>query len=205
MFGFTNDSHAATLDRLLEAAALPSASPATLFRDVSDDFWFWAFTAGYRSDRRLAQILPAFPSEDVQCRFAGAAGDDTMRDAFGFYSLVRDMARQHRQQPVTAILEFGCGWGRIIRLFLRDVEPQNLWGIDCLPAAIELCKDTNPYCNFRLVDPFPPSPIGQGSFDLIYAYSVFSHLSEDAHERWLAEFTRILTAWRPACGDNPPT
>ena len=191
MLGLTNDSHIATLDRLIQTSP-PNASPVTVFRDVSDDFWFWAFTEGYRSDRRLVEMLPAFPSEDVQCRFTGAAGDDTMREAFGFYSLVRAVARQHRAQPVTSILEFGCGWGRMIRLFLRDVEPQNLSGIDCMPAAIDICKDTNPYCTFRLVDPLPPSPIGQATFDLIYAYSVFSHLSEDAHEQWLVEFNRIL-------------
>jgi SAM-dependent methyltransferase len=191
MLGLSSESHIATLDRLLGTSS-PHATPATLFGDVSDDFWFWAFTEGYRRDPRLVEILPAFPSQDVQCRFTGASGDDTMREAFGFYSLVRRIARQHRQQPVTAILEFGCGWGRMIRLFLRDVEPQNLWGIDCMPAAIEICQSTNPYCRFQLVEPLPPSPIGQQTFDLVYAYSVFSHLSEDAHERWLGEFTRIL-------------
>ena len=31
-----------------------------------------------------------------------------------------------------------------------------------------------------------------GSFDLIYSYSVFSHLAEEIHLRWLAEFHRLL-------------
>lgn len=29
-------------------------------------------------------------------------------------------------------------------------------------------------------------------FDLVFAYSVFSHLSEETHEKWLEEFRRIL-------------
>ena len=180
MIASSNSTHLATLDRLI-AAAPSGASPAQLFGEGSDEFWLWAFTDGYRSDQRLRQY-----------RFAGAAGDATMRDAFGFYTLVRVLLQKHRQLPVAAILEFGCGWGRMLRLFLRDVEPQNLWGIDCLPAAIEICRGTNRYCNFRLVAPFPPSSLDDNTFDLVYAFSVFSHLSEAAHDKWLTEFSRIL-------------
>lgn len=191
MLGTTNPSYLATLDRLFESAR-PDASPARLFGGVTDEFWFWALTEGYRTDERLKQVLPGFPPEEVQYRFTGAAGDDTMREAFGFYQLVREILRSHRHEPVESVLEFGCGWGRMIRLFLRDVEPANLWGVDCMPAAIDVCRDTNRHCNFRLIDPFPPTGLASNRFDLVYAYSVFSHLSEDAHERWLGEFTRIL-------------
>jgi SAM-dependent methyltransferase len=159
---------------------------------VSDDFWLWAFTDGWRCAEPLQTILPAFPPDDVQRRYTGATGDDTMREAFGFYALVKTIAARHLGRPLESVLEFGCGWGRIIRLFLRDIEPGRLWGIDCMPGAIELCTSTNHSCQFALVDPFPPTPLTTGSFDLVYAYSVFSHLSERAHLEWLAEFKRIL-------------
>jgi SAM-dependent methyltransferase len=183
--------HRATLDRLLQARS-STDSPAQIFDGVTDDFWFWAFTEGYRTDPRLAEILPAFPSEEVQFNFTGAAWDDTMRQAFQFYTLVQHIVRVHGAQPPSSVLEFGCGWGRIIRLFLRDVPPGQLWGVDCLSTAIDICKATNTYCRFELVDPLPPSTLPAASFDLVYAYSVFSHLSEDAHLQWLKEFTRIL-------------
>jgi SAM-dependent methyltransferase len=169
-----------------------SRTPRDLFGGVSDDFWLWAFTEGHRTDARLREVLPAFPPDDIQLRYAGAAGDDTMRDAFGFYSLVKNLAGQHLRRPLESVIEFGCGWGRILRLFLRDIEPHQLWGIDCLPGAIDICTSTNPYCQFTLVDPFPPASLAPDAFDLVYAYSVFSHLSERAHLEWLAEFKRIL-------------
>jgi SAM-dependent methyltransferase len=184
-------SHRTTLDRILRDRREP-ASPHELFAGASDDFWLWCFTEGYRSDDRLRAILPAAPPDDVQCRFAGASGDDTVRDAFGFYSLVRSLVAQHGRGAPGSVLEFGCGWGRILRLFARDVAPQHLWGIDCLPAAIEICRETNPHSQFRLVDPLPPSGLPADSFDLVYAYSVFSHLSEAAHLAWLEEFRRVL-------------
>jgi SAM-dependent methyltransferase len=59
-------------------------------------------------------------------------------------------------------------------------------------VVIDICIETNKWCNFQLVDPFPPTTLPDESFDLVYHNSVFSHLSEDAHLRWLDEFHRIL-------------
>jgi SAM-dependent methyltransferase len=38
----------------------------------------------------------------------------------------------------------------------------------------------------------PPTSYPDQMFDLIYSYSVFSHLSEEAHLAWLKEFKRIM-------------
>lgn len=86
------------------------------------------------------------------------------------------------------MLDFGCGWGRIIRFF--DIE--NLWGIDIDEEAIKACQDTIPTARFARVDPLGPAPFEDGTFDVAYAFSVFSHLSEEAHLRWLGEIKRIL-------------
>jgi ubiquinone/menaquinone biosynthesis C-methylase UbiE len=79
-----------------------------------------------------------------------------------------------------------------VRFFLREIEPHRLWGIDCLPAAIDVCTSTNRSAKFALVAPFPPTLFENDSLDLVFAYSVFSHLSEPAHLAWLGEFQRIL-------------
>jgi SAM-dependent methyltransferase len=47
-------------------------------------------------------------------------------------------------------------------------------------------------CNFDAIDPMPPIKYPNNMFDVIYLYSVFSHLSEAAHQSWLNEFHRIL-------------
>ena len=157
-------SHRGTLDRILTVPA-EGRSPRHIFGSTSDAFWFWCFTEGYRENERLRRLLPSLPADEVQCRFTGASGDDTMREAFSFYSLVKSLVSQHRAKPVESVLEFGCGWGRIIRWFLHDIEPDRLWGIDCMPEAIELCRSTNPYCRFELVNPFPPSNVPDDTFE----------------------------------------
>lgn len=183
-------THQQTLDAVLRGSK--GRSVRELFGGTTDDFWLWCFTDGYRQDARLREVLPGFAPEARQYQFAGAAGDDTMRDAFSFYHFVKSLVRQHASTPLTSVLEFGCGWGRIIRFFLKDVEPDKLWGIDCMPEAVELCTSTNDQCHFELVNPIPPSNVPSGAFDLIYSYSVFSHLSEEVHLAWLREFKRIL-------------
>jgi len=75
---------------------------------------------------------------------------------------------------------------------MRDVPTAQLYGVDVMPLAIDLSKKTNPWCQFSLVPPLPPSNLPTGSFDLIYLHSVFSHLSELAHDHWLTEFQRLL-------------
>jgi len=184
--------HQSRLESILATPAV-GVSPSSRFAGVSDDFWFWLFTEGYRANEsRLRGLLPEMPPEAVQLRFTGASGDATLGEAFGFYQLVRKLAAKHRRGPVQTILDYGCGWGRIIRFFLRDVNLDNLIGIDCYPEMIDLCRATNPFCRFELVDPYPPTRLSDNSFDIIYSYSVFSHLSEEAHLAWLEEFRRVL-------------
>ena len=82
--------------------------------------------------------------------------------------------------------------GRIIRFFLKDVGPEKLLGIDHSEEAIHACVNTNKWCRFMLVEPYPPTPLIAGSFGLIYLYSVFSHLPEEMHWMLLQEFHRLL-------------
>jgi SAM-dependent methyltransferase len=191
VFDLLSTSHQSTLNRLLRDGT-SGRLPSDLFRDVDDDFWLWCFTDGFRADQRLRELLPDFPPADVQCRFTGAAGDDTMREAFAFYAIVKEAQKRHGRRPLDAALEFGCGWGRIIRLFTRDVPPGSLWGIDCMSAAIDICRSTNRLARFELTPTFPPTDVPSDTFDLVYAYSVFSHLSEAAHLAWLEELRRVL-------------
>ena len=181
------------LNKIL-AAKTESDSPETLFKPCDDVFWFWINTEGMRRSRALREILPALPDEAVQNRFTGSAGDTTLREGFGAYKLFKEIAGNYGQPlgPSSQILDYGCGWGRTIRFFMKDVAPSNLWGIDCHNAVLEICLKTNKWCNFHLVDPFPPTNLPGESIDLVYSYSVFSHLSENAHFRWLDEFQRIL-------------
>lgn len=153
------------------------------------------------SDRAWLKLLseprdgvPPLPPTPIQERFCGRAGRSAMEQALEFYKVIRSAAEK-ADRPLSsmkAVLDFGCGWGRITRCFLRDLEPETLQGTDCDPEMVDYCSSVMPGHRFSCNPPLPPSSFADGQFDLIYAYSVFSHLSEAAHRAWLGEFHRIM-------------
>lgn len=186
-------AYRAALKKILSETK-PGGMPNDLFAGIGDDFWFWLNTQGYREHPSLRKILPAMPEEDVQLAFTGAKGDSVLREGFSAYTLFKQCYENHLGciARTNGILDFGCGWGRIIRFFLRDVQPSRLWGCDPVDRMIDICKSDNSWCNFRTIGTSPPSPFRDDTFDLIYSFSVFSHLSEGMHNILLAELGRIL-------------
>ena len=134
------------------------------------------------------------PEENVQLMITGDKGDAVMSDGFASYRLFRNLYERHVSPIVHCgnILDFGCGWGRIIRFFLKDVKPSRLLGVDPVEEMVALCKQQNRWCGFERIPFVPPSQLKGSTFDLIYSFSVFSHLSEEMHKKVLAELSRLL-------------
>jgi 2-polyprenyl-3-methyl-5-hydroxy-6-metoxy-1,4-benzoquinol methylase len=135
--------------------------------------------------------LPGLPPDDVQMRFTGLTGLQNLEQAFHFYKhsvLLSNL----KQIDNPKILDFGGGWGRVSRFFLRETSPQNIWIVDCLTDSIKWLKETQNPCNVIQNSPSPPIEGLEADFDLIYAYSVFSHLSEEYFQRWVSYFMSLL-------------
>jgi SAM-dependent methyltransferase len=90
------------------------------------------------------------------------------------------------------ILDFGCGSGRVLRHFAPEAESGEAWGCDIDAASIEWATaNLTPPLRFVGCDEVPPLPFADEYFDLIYAISVFTHLT-DSWSAWLLELRRIL-------------
>jgi len=93
----------------------------------------------------------------------------------------------------THILEWGCGVGRIIRHLPRLSKPgTGITGVDINPAMIGWNSTNLPGIAFHTIDYNPPTPFADGSFDLIYALSVFTHIEREHQHAWLQEMHRLL-------------
>ena len=91
------------------------------------------------------------------------------------------------------VVDFGAGWGRVARLFATTLNPDRLILADVAQRAIELCIEHGvPGRPMKLDAKAPVIPLASGSVNYVYAYSVFTHLSETAATVWLDEFHRIL-------------
>jgi SAM-dependent methyltransferase len=90
-----------------------------------------------------------------------------------------------------AVLDFGCGCGRVARHW-AGVEGPEVYGCDYNPALVAWCAENLEEVRVARNGLAPPTPYVTGSFDLVYALSVFSHLDEPLQHAWVVEFKRLL-------------
>lgn len=169
-------------------------SPSEVFGGVPDDLWLWINTEGYRRSSALRDLLPGLPEEEVQRHWTFFTGDEGLTEGFGVYCLVRALYERHLGHigDARGVLDFGCGYGRVIRFFLRDIDHRRLTGTDYNGSLIDFCRQSNRWCNFAQNDAEPPLSFEDDQFECVFAFSVFSHFSEAMHLRWLEELKRIL-------------
>lgn len=152
---------------------------------IDDDTWFELQFRPQEALKYLGIRLPALPSDEVQKRFTAHCGRNNLQQAFSFYKYIRSTCKLTTiNEP--KILDFGGGWGRISRFFLRDTKPEFIWIADCLADSIHWLHATVNPCNIVKNNPRPPiSSLNASHFDLIYCFSVFSHLNENYFNEWL--------------------
>jgi SAM-dependent methyltransferase len=165
-----------------------------VFAGISDEDWFWLLDTGVTTHFWLGNLLPTLPAAALQETYTGAKGHATLREGYQAYRLFKTQYERcvGPLSDCRGVLDFGCGWGRIIRYFLKDVPADRIHGVDHSKEVIESCRETNRWCHFELIEPNPPTGLPSESFDLIYLYSVFSHLPEILHQSLLEEFSRLL-------------
>jgi SAM-dependent methyltransferase len=187
-----------TVTRLLDLHA-----SANIFRDLygglTDEEWRDLLIRSINEPEIDAIPFPLFPERELQDQMHGHSGEMSLNEAQEFYSFVksRDNARK-AMGPDATFLDFGSGWGRIARLFLRDFDLRNIFGFEPNLAYCAVARSLNPYICFLNGDFTPDRTLPPDRFDLVIGFSIFSHLSERSAGDWLEEIARIM---RPeACG-----
>ncbi|MBW8892417.1 MAG: class I SAM-dependent methyltransferase [Burkholderiales bacterium] len=164
------------------------------FGGVSDEAWLEILVRSLDEPIIDGVVMPSFPPSETQVALQGSSGRAALEHAFRFYQEAKAYAafcgrplRQGRR-----LLDFGAGWGRIIRMFMRDLDARDLYGAEPEGENAALCRACNPYVNLLASDFVPPLMAPDEAFDYVTAFSVFSHLDEYAANRWMEEFARVL-------------
>ena len=190
----TTPSAAAVLQRLRERLGL-------------DDFGELMISLPLAQFPMVSRVLPRMAHPDVQAEWTGSTGLPLLRQSLSFVrSAAHNFSRlTGRTLGGVPMLDYGCGYGRLVRLMYYFTNPEDLIGVDPWDRSIEMCREYGLAGTFLLSDYLPASlPVARQDFQLIFAFSVFTHLSKraakaalDVCRRYIADDGVMIITIRP--------
>lgn len=90
------------------------------------------------------------------------------------------------------ILEWGCGPARIVRHLPALLPGSEIHGCDYNAQTVEWCRLHIKDAIFSKNELVPPLAYSGNFFDMVFAISVFTHLSRENHFLWMREIHRVL-------------
>lgn len=178
--------------------AVPSETPTTARISRST---FGSSVDSWSHDARAALPLPP-----VAMRTLVGQTDEALFNNPDGAPVIPGVGREHYR----AVLDFGCGCGRIARQLIQQRPPPTRYdGLDLHPGMIRWCQTNLApralrfnfhhhdvyYPAFNPGDEKPlsaPFPFGDGEFTLVLALSVFTHLTQEQSQHYFAEVARVL-------------
>ena len=160
-----------------------------------DDFGSVLFSLPIERFPDLAKVLPRMATEETQERWTSTKGRELLNQSLGIVRIFESIYWRNAKKPLSAarILDFGCGYGRLVRLMYFHQDPASVFGCDPWENSIILCEQSGLTANISKSDYLPDNlPYEDQSFDFIYAFSVFTHLSERATRQCLAVLRRKI-------------
>lgn len=171
------------------------------FGSLSDEAWCQLLVRSITEPVIDEVQFPLFPDNELQDRVHGSHGAQALAEATTFFKFVKANTYQTSANAVgKRLLDFGCGWGRIVRPFLRDFEFADLYAFEPDFVLVAVARTLNPYVTF-LPGAFlrnwsmayePNRNLPEQFFDLMIGWSIFSHLSPEFAARWLTEAARVV-------------
>ena len=170
------------------------ASMYNTFKKIDNHQWIEAVRHSVTQPVINGVHFPGFSDPKLSIEMVGSVSEQALREVSPVYLAIHDYAHTAGLVfgPDTRVLDFGCGFGELLRYFMKDIAPGNLIGTDMDASSVALCMKLFHGGYFEVNAPSPPLSHADASFDVIYSYSAFCHLSEKAHTAWLRELHRII-------------
>ncbi|MDD5274916.1 MAG: DapH/DapD/GlmU-related protein [Methylovulum sp.] len=123
-------------------------------------------------------IFKFWPSEEIQRQYTGAHGDLLLQRTKRFVSFLEKEGAF--TSPNSSILDYGCGWGRIASVIYVLHNPQ-ITSVDAWEKSLEFLQQSQlPVNSFKIPEKLDEQSLGCENYDVIYSFSIFTHLNIDA-------------------------
>ena len=151
-------------------------------------FRAYEIAVAIRPARTLRIDGPPLPPRRLLVRVAGTAdGEWFLRSGRAAYDAI---AANVPLGEVESVLDFGCGCGRVLRYW--SGRGGTIAGSDRDAGAVDWCRAHLPFATVARNGLAPPLEYEDASFDLVYALSVFTHLTAELQIAWRDELHRVL-------------
>lgn len=148
--------------------------------------------AGYPA---MSALLPNMTPQAIQERWTGHSGLTLLLQSIAFVQRIRTgyNALSGKRLEDATVLDYGCGYGRLLRLMMRYVDLDKLHGCDPWDVSLGHARADNIPVALRQSDIFPERlPYEDGTFDFIYAFSIYTHTSKRATQTSLAALRKAI-------------
>jgi SAM-dependent methyltransferase len=155
----------------------------------------WWLAVGAPVLRKARRPLPPFPPNRLREITAEPQLPIFLWTGLVDTHLVMRLFDQHRpgerREPVR-ILDLGCGCGRMTRHLGMRPDRWAVSGCDVNARHVRWCQRKLRTVHTSHTSAAPPTGYTDGQFDLVFSFSVFTHLAESRAAEWVAEIARIL-------------
>ncbi|OED42629.1 hypothetical protein AB833_05815 [Chromatiales bacterium (ex Bugula neritina AB1)] len=144
----------------------------------------------------LCRLLPTMPSDEVQKKWVGDFGRGLMIRSCNLARLFEVISLKLTGEGLESktILDYGCGWGRLLRIMNYYAPVENVIGIDAMQTSLDHCREAGIQNQLEIVSARPNTlPLGGREIDFSFAFSVFSHTPEDVTGLMLSSLRKSIS------------
>ncbi len=160
--------------------------------NLPQEVWAWLNREGAFSFPPLSKFVAPFPPPHLMENVSGLVSDREFASHGADFWLALSKLVHQPLTKFSSVLDFGCGCGRLGRMFKG--HPGQVYGCDIDGRHIDWLRQNISYYAAQQTKPDAVLPYGNGKFDLIISVSILTHLSESSQDRLLGELFRTAKA-----------
>jgi SAM-dependent methyltransferase len=153
-----------------------------------DDWVYLNRTAAFNKPD-LRKYVGPFPPTELMENTTGSTKESDFASTGADIWIALSQASPKPLSEFESILDFGCGCGRLARMFKGYTG--HFAGCDIDHRHIDWCTSNMAYMEAKLSSVQQPIPFADDEFEAVISISIFSHLNESSQDQFLQELRRV--------------